>query len=279
MQRSGSIRARRVGASAIATLGTVAVLGRAAGPPGRTRRRPPRHRRTAGAGHRRAAADARRRAEDVPPPAGLSSRARRQRAARRRPGVDGHGPRRPPVGGRDARLHADLRGQGRGRPGRAGRRARGHRRRRPRRQAHRLPRRAGPAAHREGARSRRARHRAAAADPGARHQRRSEGRHPRGAAQRRRRQGRQPRAQPEQPAVGPRQLALHLRVRHRLPLDAQRAREREDAVARAVGHLDGRHRADLPQLERRSAARRLPARPGCSRATRRRCGRAASTSR
>ena len=60
---------------------------------------------------------------------------------------------------------------------------------------------------------------------------------------------------------------------------AQRPRERQDAVARPVGHLDGRQRADLPQLERRSAARRLHCPGACWRATRRRCGRAASTSR
>ena len=58
-----------------------------------------------------------------------------------------------------------------------------------------------------------------------------------------------------------------------------RPRDREDAVARAVGHLDGRHRAGLPQLERRSAARRLPARTRRSPATPRRCARAASTNR
>ena len=77
---------------------------------------------------------------------------------------------------------------------------------------------------------------------------------------RRRRQGRQPGAQPQQPAVGARQLALHVRIRHRFPLDPHRTREREDALARPVGHLDGRQRADLSQLQRRSAARRLPAR-------------------
>ena len=126
--------------------------------------------------------------------------------------------------------------------------------------AHRVPRRPGPAADGEGARSRRARDRPAAADPRPRHRRRSESRHPRGAAHRRRGQGRQPGAQPEQPAVGPRQLALHLGAHRRLPLDAHRTGDRKDALARAVGHLDRRHRPCLPQLERRSAARRLPAR-------------------
>ena len=174
VQRSGSNRARRVGAVAIAVTERVTVLGGARRPAGRPAGRPSSATAPATASPPLTPG---RRAADVPPAAGLPPRARRQRAARRRSGVDGHGCRRPAVGRRDARLHAELRGHRRGRAGRAGRRARGHRRRRPRRTAHRVPRRPGPAAHGEGARARRARHRAAAADPGPRHQRRPEGRH------------------------------------------------------------------------------------------------------
>ena len=89
---------------------------------------------------------------------------------------------RPPVGGRDARLHAGHRRHDRARAARPHQRARGHERRRQDGQEDGLPRQARAAARAEGARSRRARRRAAEPLAGARHQRRPARRHARSSS-------------------------------------------------------------------------------------------------
>ena len=102
----------------------------------------------------------------------------------------------------------------RARADRPRRRARGHEQRRQDGQADRVRRRPGAAARAEGAGPRRARRRAAEPLADARHQRRPEGRH-QGARHRHATAGaRQRRAQRQQPALGARQLDVHVRSRH-----------------------------------------------------------------
>ena len=218
-------------------------------------------------------------AQEVLHASGLSRRARRERAADSGPGDDRLGRRRAHVGGRDARLHARHQREGGARAHRQDRRARRHQPRRPHGQAHGVSGRPRPGALAEGARSRRARRRAAEplAVPG--HQRRPARRSQRARHERVRAQGRERRAQREQPAVGARQQHLHIRGRHRPPLEERQVRRAQDAVARAVGHHAGRCGADFQEFERIGAARR----PGARRTTT--CGirtcfaRAAATSR
>ena len=67
----------------------------------------------------------------------------------------------------------------------------------------------------------------------------------------------QSRAQPQQPDVGRSTTGSTRPSTPPISAGRARARDRADAAPRPMGHLDGRHRARLPQLERRSAARRL----------------------
>ena len=62
-------------------------------------------------------------------------------------------------------------------------------------------------------------------------------------------QRRQRRAQREQPVVGARQQHLHVRDRHRPPLEERQVRRAQDADARAVGDHAGRCGADFQEYE------------------------------
>ena len=72
---------------------------------------------------------------------------------------------------------------------------------------------------------------------------------------------REPGAQREQPHLGARQLALHVRARLAPAVQERRLRGRADAQPRAVGRLDRRRRARLSQRQQLAAVRGLHARP------------------
>ena len=222
---------------------------------------------------------ARGRDEDLLPAARLPRRARGHRADDPGAGARRLRPGRPPVGGRDARLHAGHGRDDRARAARTHQRARGHERRREDGQEDGLPRQAGAAARAEGPRSRRARRRAAQPLARPRHERRPARRHQRARHEHLRAARGQRRAQREQPALGARQLDAHVRNR-RLPAAEEGRLRGAERRSRAAS---GARRRTMPAGSIATRTSRcctsISSRRRTSRATRTWCAPAAATSR